>query len=272
MLTVMSVIQEKLTSVQKKHPALLLNLHTGYETVLFLFSLFSVWYALQEFSGLPMRQEEIVAERIVYVIFLCDYFFFLLLADDKKRYIKTHIFELLAIIPVSYCITWLRSLRLLRVARAFVLFARVGRLVSDSRDLLNHNGFKYVLLTCSGLWILGAVGYCYFEADWDAFSDALWWSIVTMSTVGYGDISPSTLGGRMVAGVLMLFGISFIGILSSTITSYLIEKKTADRQKSVNQEVLHTVLTRLEEPEKLTEEELEFAFDVITQARKKRMK
>lgn len=268
----MSVIQEKLTRLQSKHPALLQHLHTGYETVLFLFSLFSVWYALQEFSGLPMRQEEIFAERIVYVIFVCDYFFFLLLANDRKRYIKTHLFELLAIIPVSYCFTWLRSLRILRVARAFVLFARVGRLVSDSRDLMNHNGFKYVLLTCSGLWILGAVGYCYFEADWDAFSDALWWSIVTMSTVGYGDISPSTLGGRMIAGVLMLFGISFIGILSSTITSYLIEKKAVSTPKSINKEVLHTVLTRLETPEDLTDEELEFAFGVITEARQKRMK
>lgn len=267
----MSVISEKLATAKDKHPVLAQNAYLSYETVLFLFSLFSVWFALQELGDMPIKEEERVAEQIVYFVFVIDYFAFFFLAKDKKAYVKSHVFELLAILPVYYCFTWLRSLRILRFVRIFVLVARVGRLISDSRGLMNHNGFKYVLLTCAGLWFLGAIGYCYFEADFEAFSDALWWSIVTMSTVGYGDISPATLGGRMIAGVLMLFGVSFIGILSSTITSYLIEKKT-ERESPLKEELLHTVLTRLETPEKLSDEELALAFSLISRTREENLK
>lgn len=265
----MSVISEKIAATREKHPSLLHHLHLVYETVLFLLSLFSVWFALQQMSDLPIKEEERMAEHIIYAVFFVDYVAFFCLAENKRRYVKSHIFELLAILPIYYSTTWMRSLRVLYFLRAFVLFARVGRLVSDVRGLLNHNGFKYVLLTCVGLWLLGAVGYCYFEADFGAFSDALWWSIVTMSTVGYGDISPATLGGRMIAGVLMLFGISFIGILTSTITSYLIEKRT---EKPLNEELLHTVLARMEKPEKLSEEELKTAFELIARTRAERLK
>ncbi|CAM2009451.1 potassium channel family protein [Acanthopleuribacter pedis] len=58
-----------------------------------------------------------------------------------------------------------------------------------------------------------------------SFVDGLWWSIVTLTTVGYGDISPATLGGRVIAVFLMLFGIGVLGTLSATLAGFLIEKR-----------------------------------------------
>ncbi len=58
-----------------------------------------------------------------------------------------------------------------------------------------------------------------------SFVDGLWWSIVTLTTVGYGDISPATFGGRAIAVFLMLFGIGVLGTLSATLAGFLIEKR-----------------------------------------------
>jgi voltage-gated potassium channel len=55
--------------------------------------------------------------------------------------------------------------------------------------------------------------------------DALWWTVVTLTTVGYGDISPGTIGGRIIAVVIMFFGIGLLGMLSATLASVLVEKK-----------------------------------------------
>ncbi len=57
------------------------------------------------------------------------------------------------------------------------------------------------------------------------YGDALWWAIVTVTTVGYGDKYPVTAGGRGVAVVLMLVGIGLIGVLTATVASYFVEEK-----------------------------------------------
>lgn len=58
-----------------------------------------------------------------------------------------------------------------------------------------------------------------------SFISAIWWSIVTLTTVGYGDISPVTPGGRIVAVVIMFFGIGVLGMLSASLAALLISKK-----------------------------------------------
>ena len=66
----------------------------------------------------------------------------------------------------------------------------------------------------------------YFEGM--KFQDALWWSFVTTTTVGYGDLSPATSAGRIVASFLMLVGIGLIGSLTSTITSFFLQNQSSD--------------------------------------------
>ncbi|MDP7354528.1 MAG: ion channel [Desulfobacterales bacterium] len=70
----------------------------------------------------------------------------------------------------------------------------------------------------------GSTAFVYFEKD-IRFVDALWWSVVTLTTVGYGDISPLTTGCRVVGMGVMFLGIGFLGVLTATIATFFIENK-----------------------------------------------
>ncbi len=91
-----------------------------------------------------------------------------------------------------------------------------------------ENVFKLLLVIL--LIVLGsAVLISWLEPDL-SFVSAIWWSIVTLTTVGYGDISPVTLGGRVVAVVIMFFGIGVLGMLSASLAALLISKKNKENR------------------------------------------
>ena len=81
-----------------------------------------------------------------------------------------------------------------------------------------------ILLIMFLLIVFGAVGMAIFEpnVNWD---NALWWSIVTLTTVGYGDIAPTTFGGRIVGSIIMILGIGILGMFTATIASVFVEQK-----------------------------------------------
>ena len=97
--------------------------------------------------------------------------------------------------------------------------------------------FHYVLLIACGTVVLGAVAVYALEADENKnirhFGDALWRAITTVTTVGYGDITPITPEGRLVAVVLMLTGIGVIGVFTATVASLLFEEQQTESPEMV---------------------------------------
>ena len=108
-------------------------------------------------------------------------------------------------------------MKLLKLTKVVV---RGARSFEKIKRFLYTNGFKYVLLLALVSILGGSVAIMYVE-EMD-FVNALWWAFVTTTTVGYGDISPTTGLGKVVACVLMIVGIGFIGSLTSTITSFFL--------------------------------------------------
>jgi voltage-gated potassium channel len=118
---------------------------------------------------------------------------------------------------------------MLRLLRAGAV-AGIG--LRFAQRLFGRRKFHYTALVALAVVFIGAFGVYLAESDTNkavgSFGDALWWAFVTVTTVGYGDVSPVTFEGRIIAVILMLTGIGVIGIFTASVASYFFEQDQAD--------------------------------------------
>jgi voltage-gated potassium channel len=130
--------------------------------------------------------------------------------------------DALALIPTVRGFRLLRLLRLLRLVRAF---AGVYRAASSYERLARHRGLLLLFFVWLAVAALSSVWlYAAENGVNEAVSsplDALWWGIVTLTTVGYGDVYPITVDGRIAASVLMVLGIGLFSVITATMASAL---------------------------------------------------
>lgn len=127
-------------------------------------------------------------------------------------------------------------------------------------DFFKTNNFHYAVWITFTTVIIGTVGM--YLAEGRSFTDSLWLSFVTVTTVGYGDISPSTTAGRIIAAILMLVGIGFLGILTGTISTFFI-KQEKQELPSLKNETVEMIQSRLNHYEDLTNDDLDFICNLI---------
>jgi voltage-gated potassium channel len=179
----------------------------------------------------------------ILIIFTIDYFARLFLAKDKKKFFKENIFDLLSIIPVSASFNLFRFARIGRLVVVFRLVRLIG-LTGKLNRLLKINGLIYIIYTSIAILIVSASMYSISEHV--PYGESLWWAIATATTIGYGDISPHTFLGKLAAILLMVIGIGFVGVLTSSLTNFFIQDHTNDR--------MATVLNKLSDLEKSNRE------------------
>ena len=91
------------------------------------------------------------------------------------------------------------------------------------------------------------------EKDFPNFGLAVWWAIVTLATVGYGDVVPTTVPGRVVGSAVIILGVTFLAFLTATVTSYFVssDQEAAKQHELAEREAadkeLRELLKRLEE-------------------------
>lgn len=181
-----------------------------------------------------------VLDWLLWFIFVCDYFINLYFADDSIEYIQNHILELIAIIPFDSFFSFLRLgrlARLFRLVKVARIFALSNRFWDTVNRLLHTNSLSKVLLLNISAVLTSSLLLSIIEGK--SFFDAVWWSIVTMTTVGYGDIVPQDTISKIIAILLMLVGICTFGMVTSTITRFFSETERETK--------LDLLLARVEE-------------------------
>jgi voltage-gated potassium channel len=177
-----------------------------------------------------------VYDNLICVVFLIDFTVNITRAKPKRAYWidQRGWLDLLGSIP-SFGGDVFRFAALLRLARLSRL-ARIGRLLGGKaktaliKDVVDNRGqyaifitllMMLIVLTTSSVLILQFEGNSP-DANIQTGGDALWWAIVTITTVGYGDFYPVTSLGRMVGVVVMFAGVGIIGALASILASILV--------------------------------------------------
>ena len=180
-----------------------------------------------------VRQVAAAVNWLIWIAFCAD---FIVRWGVTRRwaFLRTAWFDLALIILtppflVPDTLQGARSLRALRLVR----FLRVGAVAAiglrSARRSFGARQFPLVMLFAAVTVALGAAGAYLFEQGANrsigSYGDALWWAIVTATTVGYGDVSPVTVEGRVIAVLLMLVGIGVISIFTATVASFFFEQE-----------------------------------------------
>ena len=186
-----------------------------------------------------------ISEWVVVGIFTAEYLIYIYIAKSKKKYLFSlfGIVDLLAIlptlltlfVPVFAALSGLRVLRVLRIIRLLRLF-RILKLIRYAHDLRGGqknilDGVRFAnleiyffalfsLVVIAGTLIFLAEGRVA-GTDFTNIPAGMWWAIVTLTTVGYGDMVPQTVLGRIVAGFTMVAGLSMFALLISVMGKVL---------------------------------------------------
>tara|TARA_R110002074_G_scaffold353347_3_gene525083 strand:- start:31 stop:735 length:705 start_codon:yes stop_codon:yes gene_type:complete len=194
-----------------------------------------ITFSLDTQPNLSAETKEILKfiELFCIVIFSLEYLLRIYVADSKAKFIFSFfgIIDFLAILPfylsIGIDLRSIRSLRLLRLFRLFKL-VRYNNAIQKFVVALRYAKEELVLFFFITIILLylSAVGIYYFEntAQPDAFSsifDSLWWAVATLTTVGYGDVYPITMGGKIFTFFILLIGLSVIAIPAGIISSAL---------------------------------------------------
>ena len=185
------------------------------------------------------------------IFFAFEYVIRIWTAANKRKYIFSFfgIIDLLAVVVGIVALPQFTSLRLFRLLQLIRLLklvrfsealADLGRAFSSMRDEI----FLFMSLT-SMVVFLAAFGAYHFEHEtqpeqFSHMGDALWWAVATLTTVGYGDIYPVTIGGKIMTAIVVLCGLGIVaapaGIVAQAMATALREKR--ERRAADNAEEL----------------------------------
>lgn len=157
------------------------------------------------------------------VIFVAEFTTRLAASYDRRGYLRGHWIDLLALVPTARGARLLRLLRLLRLVRTF---ASVYRALTHFERIAKHRGLVWLFVAWLSVAAICSAALYVAEVNVNENIveplDALWWGVVTLTTVGYGDVYPQTPEGRLAAAALMLLGITLFAAITGTITSFLV--------------------------------------------------
>jgi voltage-gated potassium channel len=188
------------------------------------------WQVLDTGLGPEAREAVDLVLTGIWVLFGLDYLVRITLARNRRRFVGGHLLDLAFLL-----LPMIRPLRALRVITVISVLNR--QLRDDARGRIAI----YVGATVALVAFVAALAVLEAERnDPDAsittFGEALWWTITTLSTVGYGDRYPVTVEGRLVAATLMVAGIALLGVVTASIAAWFVENLRR-AQDEVSEEV-----------------------------------
>ena len=206
-----------------------------------------ITFSIETLPDLENKTKDILfsIETFIVVIFTIAYLLRIYIADKKFDYIFSFygIVDIIAIIPfyISLGIIDLRSLRILRMLRLFRILKLVRYNKAMGRfykafHIAKEEIILFGIVTLMVLYI-SAVGIYYFENEsqpeqFKSIFHSFWWAITTLTTVGYGDVYPITIGGRIFTFFILMIGLGIIAVPACLLAAALYQVKTEDHEEN----------------------------------------
>lgn len=214
-----------------------------------------------------------ITNFVVTLVFIVEYIWNIIVAKKKLKYIFSisGIIQLLSIIP--FAAIELQGVRLLKVIVGFALYRQLSNrpkeekyeeeflsIIKKERGLLLWSLFSVLLIILASAFIIFSVEHPLQPHVFRTPIDAIWWAFQTVSTVGYGDIVPISLPGRVLAMALSVVGIATFSIPTTLISTRYIQQSRSNNIKKELQQVLadneeSSVINNIDRLQKLLEQQ-----------------
>jgi voltage-gated potassium channel len=179
------------------------------------------------------------ADDAVCVVFFLDFLIMFFRAENKAKYFVTWGWlDLLSSIPMLDVLRWGRAgriMRIFRVLRGIKSARMITQIILEKRA---QSVALAVILVSITLIAVSSLSVLHFEATANGTiktpEDAVWWSIETMTTVGYGDMYPVTTEGRFIATILMIAGVGLFGTFSGYVAAWFIGPSASRRESRID--------------------------------------
>ena len=169
-------------------------------------------------------------DSLICYFFLAHFAYGWIRASDRKAYFKANWIYLPGSLPMAEQLRWARLIQLWRVYQLFKEHPDLWAMFRRERNETTLSGILFLFFLLLGVgsgvmyWIESGQPGSQIETPYDAF----WWTLVTLSTVGYGDLVPKTEEGRFVASLLILFGVGLFGAISGFMASLFLQPNKGD--------------------------------------------
>ncbi len=214
------------------------------------------WY-LEETTAIPHELAR-VADWLVWLAFLLETAVLSAKVEDKRSYLLSNWLNLIIIIGgFPWFWEFAPLIGLLRSFRLILVIALLVRMSKSARKLLAQHKLGTTLGVALAAMVLSGIIMSRIDPSIGSVWDGMWWSWVTMATVGYGDVVPHTGAGRLFGALVILFGVVLISLLTANLSAFFIG---SDVEKIENEEretdrLLKDLSARLERIERLLEEQ-----------------
>lgn len=223
-------------------PATERTLNLRAEFIVLALALLSIVLLVVDVTAELEPHQHWILERVdlaIALVFLADFLWRWRKADDRRKFLRRSWWELFAAVPITHEVTQalrgLRLLRLLQIVRLLrvIRFAVRLKIVIDRARLFGERtNLAGVTATVVTIVFAGAAAFHYVEfganPNVHTFGDSIWWSIITVTTVGYGDIAPATTAGRVVATLLLITGLGTFGTWAASMAAWIMESRRDD--------------------------------------------
>lgn len=168
-------------------------------------------------------------DNVICIIFLVDFAIRFKKANNKLVFMKWGWIDLISSIPYIDFLRAGRVLRLIRLIRVFRAFKATKLIFEHINRNKKQSALTSVALISFLMVIFSSIAILQFETEVNSniktAEDAIWWSYVTITTVGYGDKFPITTEGRIIGAILMTTGVGIFGTFTALVSSWFIQNK-----------------------------------------------
>lgn len=218
---------------------------------------------------------------IICMLLTIEFAYRLKTSENYVKFLRKYWYELFALIPAylfslielyilsvpARSLRFIRVFRAIRVLRISVLYTRILKFFNTVWAVILESRIPYLLILAFPIILASSIAVYSFEhsipnSPVKSIFDAFWWTLTTLTTVGYGDIVPITSEGRIIGIILMIFGISIWTATISLLTVTLVEKKY-ERGKKLKTDLIVLIQQYSSHINELTSEERELLAKLI---------